>query len=236
MKRIVEPEWLDELPPDAAAAAGSRNDLRRINVLMGHVRFMERLWRDAGMGRGIRRVVELGAGDGTFLLKLVRRFTPPVGSLTAVLVDRQKLLHPQIHDQFMALGWQIEVVTADVFEWLPTVKAEPGTGMMANLFLHHFQDDKLRRLFDHIRVKSTIFAACEPRRTGLSLRASRLLGLIGCGAVTRHDALVSVRGGFVGRELSALWPTEGKWRLKEREAGVFSHCFMAYMSNGFDAA
>jgi len=46
--------------------------------------------------------------------------------------------------------------------------------------------------------------------------------------VTRTDAVLSVRAGFVRRELSHLWPAgNGAWRLRERRAGLFSHCFQA---------
>jgi hypothetical protein len=45
--------------------------------------------------------------------------------------------------------------------------------------------------------------------------------------ITRHDAIVSVRAGFVGRELSALWPVDNQWQLSEQSAGWFSHCFIA---------
>jgi hypothetical protein len=59
------------------------------------------------------------------------------------------------------------------------------------------------------------------------LFCSRLLWAIGCNAVTRHDAVVSVRAGFSGGELSALWPDQQNWRLTEQRAGMFSHLFIA---------
>jgi hypothetical protein len=46
--------------------------------------------------------------------------------------------------------------------------------------------------------------------------------------VTRHDAVLSVRAGFAGRELSALWPSADGWKLEERRAGLFSHLFVAH--------
>jgi hypothetical protein len=54
-----------------------------------------------------------------------------------------------------------------------------------------------------------------------------LLGFIGCNDVSRHDAKISVRAGFAENDLSALWPADEGWRLMERPAGLFSHCFMA---------
>jgi hypothetical protein len=39
--------------------------------------------------------------------------------------------------------------------------------------------------------------------------------------------VLSVRAGFSGNELSALWPADGGWQLTERRAGHFSHLFIA---------
>jgi hypothetical protein len=61
----------------------------------------------------------------------------------------------------------------------------------------------------------------------IALTASRLLRIIGATVITRHDAVVSVRAGFAGRELSALWPGDNQWQLSEQSAGWFSHCFIA---------
>jgi hypothetical protein len=75
--------------------------------------------------------------------------------------------------------------------------------------------------------QARIFIAIEPHRSERSLLFSRLLWLIGCNRVTRHDALVSVRAGFAGRELSRLWPAGQSWMLQERSAGWFSQLFIA---------
>jgi hypothetical protein len=72
-----------------------------------------------------------------------------------------------------------------------------------------------------------VFIAVEPRRSLRSLFVSRLLWFIGCGQVTRHDAVASVRAGFTGRELSRLWSADDNWMLQERPAGWFSHLFIA---------
>jgi len=105
--------------------------------------------------------------------------------------------------------------------------AEPGTWVVANLFLHHFSTESLSALFGVVAQKAELCCACEPRRNWWSLAASRMLGLIGANAVTRHDAAVSVQAGFQGGELSALWPADSRWRLREHRAGFFSHLFLA---------
>jgi hypothetical protein len=111
--------------------------------------------------------------------------------------------------------------------FLRSLERRPGTAIMANLFLHHFTDKFLCEVFVEVSRKADAFFACEPRRSHLSLAAIRLLPLIGCNAVTRHDAAASIRAGFLNQELSALWPPGASWKLTEREGGFASHCFMA---------
>ena len=225
--RQVEPEWLDELPAEDPDAIRSRRDLRRLNVWMGNAGTMARLLEGFGAPRRGRRVVELGAGDGTFLLGLARRLTPQWSGTTAVLVDRAMLVSAATRLALATLGWEVEVETADVFEGLARIPPRDGTVVLANLFLHHFPREPLRELLTQVAARAEQFVACEPRRARLTLGASRLVGLIGCNAVTRHDAVASVRAGFEGRELSQLWPAGAGWTLEEGRAGPFGHRFAA---------
>jgi hypothetical protein len=143
-----------------------------------------------------------------------------------MLLDRQNIVSPETRRAFAALNWSVESVANDVFAWLE--QPFPAVDMMiANLFLHHFPDKSLTALFRLAAARTDLFIACEPRRTPFALTASRWLRLIGCNAITRHDAVVSVRAGFIGRELSALWPADNQWQLSEQSAGWFSHCFIA---------
>src|SRR5262245_57953883 len=110
MTRVVEPELLDELPAQAPDAQRSRCDLVRINALMGHAAMIRRYLQQlpsacrAGFslskkhsksgtpGNGlkpalqthIRRVIDLGAGDGTLLASALRGVS---GIQEIVLVD-----------------------------------------------------------------------------------------------------------------------------------------------------
>jgi len=99
---------------------------------------------------------------------------------------------------------------------------------LANLFLHHFDEAGITRLFSALTEKSAVFAAADPRRTCFAWWAARSLGWIGCHPVTRHDARVSVEAGFAGQELSRLWPARTGWNLAEHEAGPFTHFFSAH--------
>jgi hypothetical protein len=99
--------------------------------------------------------------------------------------------------------------------------------MVANLFLHHFREKELAELLALASRQTSSFIACEPRRSHAALTGASLLRLLGCNDVTMHDADKSVRAGFRDAELSALWPPEPGWQLKEQRAGLFSHKFVA---------
>ena len=230
MRRVVEPEILDDLPSADPRAVGSRGDLRRLNFIMGHEGILTRAFRRHSEAVSVRarplRLIELGAGDGTLLLRLARRWAARGVTAEVTLLDRQKLVSPETRRALAALDWSVETVATDVFAWLEQ-SSPPADVMLANLFLHHFPDPALAALLRLAAARTNLFLACEPRRSPLALTGSRLLWLLGCNGVTRHDAVVSVRAGFAGRELSALWPADAEWKTSEHPAGVFSHCFVA---------
>ena len=229
MQRQIKPEWLDSLPGDDASAIRSRRDLRRVNTWMGNSRILARALQTAASRRPLRTLVDLGAGDGHFLLQVVRRLNPPAPSARALLLDRLSLVTPETAAAFSQTGWRAEPIQGDVFEWLRRDGREPVDALAANLFLHHFTDEQLRELFCVAAQRARVLVAVEPRRSLLAQMFSRLLWAIGCNPVTRHDAAVSVGAGFAGRELSALWPsgTSDRWSLIEEASGVFSHLFVA---------
>lgn len=227
MERCVSPELLDTLLPTNACAAQSRHDLQRVNAWMGHSGLVARALRCACPGQPGRRVVELGAGDGRFFLGVARRLSEVWQGTTAVLLDRLQVVSAETRQGFEALGWRTEVVQAEALDWLARPDSPACDIMLANLFLHHFRDPQLAELLRGVARQARVFIAAEPRRSPRSLLFSRLLWLIGCNQVTRHDAPVSVRAGFAGLELSRLWPAGKGWRLKERPFGLFSHLLVA---------
>jgi len=227
MERCVKPELLDELPPADPRAVRSRDDLQRVNAWMGNCGIMTRALRSTCQGLMGRRMVELGAGDGRFLLRVARRLFPGWQGTSAVLLDRRSIILPDTRQGFETLGWRTESFEADALDWLALPTAPACDAMLANLFLHHFREVQLAGLLRAAARSARVFIALEPRRSARSLLFSRLLWVIGCNQVTRHDAFVSVRAGFAGRELSRLWPADPCWTLQERPAGWFSHLFVA---------
>jgi SAM-dependent methyltransferase len=225
VKRAVEPEWLDELPPDDPRAMRSRRDLRRVNAWMRNHSIMANALQAAANGPTPRQIVELGAGDGNLLLRVARKIAPRCQGTKIILLDRQKNVTSRTLDSFASLHWHAEIKKADVFDWLPT--AGELDIVVANLFLHHFEEARLRKLFRALADRARLLVAIEPHRTAWPLFCCRLLWMIGCNAVTRHDARISVRAGFAGNELSTLWPANSGWHLTEHRSGFFSHQFVA---------
>ena len=213
--REVRPEILDGLAPDDPRAIASRGDLRRLNALMNHPRVMA----TALGNRRTTRLLEIGAGDGSLIVRVMRRL-PGSGEGTRVtLLDRQPVVTDDLERE------AFEIVTADVFDYLRHEERTRFDAIVANLFLHHFEDGTLRELLGLIAERTNLFVACEPRRSKWGRASCHMLRVIGCNDVTRHDARASVEAGFRGRELSGLWPQSDEWSLQERAFAPFGHLF-----------
>ena len=171
------------------------------------------------------RITEIGAGDGRFLLRVAQALARHWRDVTATLLDQQDIVSAATKKALAALGWRAEVSQQDVFDWEPAGGAEEV--VIANLFLHHFEDARLSALLARVARHTRLFIALETHRFAWPWLAGRATGLVGCGAVTRHDATASIRAGFLRREISALWPEPAGWQLTERRAGGFSHLFIA---------
>jgi hypothetical protein len=227
--RRVSPELLDYLPTNDPRAVCSRRDLRRINRIMGAHSLLLGALDVAAAQASSMRLVELGAGDGTMLLRLARSRWRQWLNAHVTLLDLRPAIGADTLAAIRALGWSVEVIAADVLDWLARAAPDRDAVVFANLFVHHFSGERLARLLAGIAAHSRFFVCCEPRRSALALGGSHLLGLIGCNDVTRHDAVVSVHAGFRDRELSDAWPAtpSGMWTLSEAAARAFSHLFVA---------
>ena len=140
------------------------------------------------------------------MLRVAQMLAPKWKSVTVALLDQSDIVSMATRDGFSALGWTAEPITGDMFALIEENRLPDFDAVTANLFLHHFDPAQLERLLAQISPLTSLFVACEPRRAAFPLLASHLLWVIGCNEVTRHDAVISVRAGFNGGELSASWP------------------------------
>jgi hypothetical protein len=244
MPRVVAVETLDHLEANDPAAQRSRRDLVRIHRAMGTRSIIVRGWQALVSSRraaAALRILEIGAGDGKLLLSVARSMAPAWPRVRLTLLDRQSIVSQATLASYADLGWAAEVEVADVLDWAArSAPAAPGSSstswepwdlITTTLFLHHFQGAQLDELLGAISTRAVRFFACEPRRARLALAASHLVGAIGANAVTREDAVLSVRAGFRDTELTALWPgSPSAWQTREHAAGLFSHCFSAQRS------
>jgi hypothetical protein len=226
--RRVTPELLDELPASDPRARRSRADLRRINRIMGALSVLRR-----GLSLACpvppRALVELGAGDGSLALRLARKLARAWPDVHLTLLDLEPSVAPATAAAIRACGWTLDVVGADALDWLAQRPERTAGVVLANLFVHHFEGERLERLLQGIAASADAFVCCEPRRARLALVGSHLLGFIGCNDVTRYDAVVSVHAGFRDREIGAAWlkACASGWTLHETAAGAFNHLFVA---------
>lgn len=238
LARSVVPELLDSLPVDDPSAMRSRQDLKRVHWAMGTRSILLRALRDFRIERQDRplRILELGAGDGSLMLSVARALEPSWAPVELTLLDRQALLDPATVAAYARLGWVVNAQVTDIHDWSRTTihasySAVPSARwdlIVVSLFLHHFEGEPLATLLSAVALDAERFLACEPRRSRLTLLASQLIGALGVNAVTRADAVASVRAGFNGAEITDLWPAPSTaWEAREYAAGRFSQCFVA---------
>lgn len=240
MLRRVSPEALDDMTPHDTAAVASRRDLQRIHKVMGSATITQQALQKMTVitphNRPLR-VLELGAGDGSLMLAVARSLWPIWPSVQISLLDRVPLLCDDTKRRYAAMGWAASGHIQDALEWArqpePTVRWGSSDALrfdviVSHLFLHHFEAAELATLLRAAARRCDHFFACEPRRAPLAWAASHLVGALGANAVTRGDAVLSVRAGFRATELSGAWDAVAPgWTLQESQAGWFSHRFVA---------
>lgn len=193
VRRVVEPEILDDLPTEDPEARAARVDLRLLNFLMGNERWILR--RVAAMPELAQRgIVDWGAGSGELLGKLAK-----MGPATGV----DRATRPE------GLSEQVDWRQVDVFE-----DQTAGGLLVVNLFLHHFEGGALRHLGERMSGFDAVVAV-EPWRSRLALGLGGLMFPF-VSRVTRHDMPVSIRAGFRRGELTeALGLDPDAWEVSE---------------------
>lgn len=187
MKRVVEPELLDDLPGNDPRALRSRRDLRMINGIMGNDRWILKQILEG------ETMVELGAGAGVLTRKLLSK-----GRVTGLdFLEKPKDL-------------EVEWSQGNLFQTMP--KSE-GETVVANMILHHFDDEGLEQLGKLIQSRKRLIAV-EPYRSKNTLLRGKLIWPL-VGSVTRHDMMVSIRAGFQTGEIQEALRLGSAWKWRE---------------------
>jgi Methyltransferase domain len=219
---------LDDLAPSDPRAVRSRRDLRRVHRAMRTVSALNRALSRLRLAAHPKSILELGAGDGSLLLRLAAAVRPRWPGVELTLLDRQPIVDSATVESYRRHDWEVTAVREDALIWARQPDRRQFDLTVATLFLHHFREPELRALLRGVVSRSRAFIAIEPRREMLARVGSRLIGLLGANAVTREDAVKSVDAGFTDGEITAAWPlTDETWCTQEFRLLPFSHGFIA---------
>src|SRR3954471_6722220 len=146
MERVVEPELLDQLPATDPRAIHSRRDLRRINFWMGNFCLIEQSL--ARLRARPRTILEIGAGDGTLMVKIAEKFAPVwKKDIVVYFLDMRPSVSGETRHSIESHGWKTEVLQVNLRDWVQRPNPEQADLILANLFLHHFSFEELKVFF-----------------------------------------------------------------------------------------
>ena len=165
--RFVHPETLDYLHEDDPRAIRSRGDLRRIHAVMGTRGILLKALRRLHIEP--RRIIELGAGDASLTLRVAQCLAKEWGPVQLTLLDRRNAVSATTLRSFENLGWNVQLLNADVLDWIASPSRESYDLAIANLFLHHFEAAELAAILPALSKRTQALCACEPRRSRLAL-------------------------------------------------------------------
>src|SRR5712675_55067 len=171
--RRVEPELLDQLPADEPRAIRARRDVRRANTLMMNAGIMASALTEYGAGVKPRTIVDLGSGDGQFMLRVARRLAARWPDVTVVLQDKQDIVSRTTREAFAALRWRVETSATDVFDFLASARSSRPDIVTSNLFLVTMSGREDRAL----ARKSKTSVALVSTRHRSAAKASRVVRL-----------------------------------------------------------
>jgi hypothetical protein len=196
VKRTLEPELLDSLPPGHPDALHNRRDLRLTNTLLGNHRWFARMLPP--LVRPGEVALELGAGTGELAARLAAR---------AVAVDGL--------DVWPAPPRWPEERTWHVSDLRTFGGYEPYPVVLGNLIFHQFSDAELRCLGAKLQPAARVIVASEPSRRRMSQLLYHVFGrLLGANHVSLHDAHVSIAAGFRNRELPQALGLGSEWHIR----------------------
>lgn len=186
MKRVLQPELLDSLPPDHPDALHNRRDLRLTNRVLGNYRWITGTLSDLPRPPG--KVLEIGAGTGELGEHLASR---------GIATDGLDLWPTPA-------GWpadrrwhRADLLTFGGYDDYPVI--------IGNLIFHQFTAGQLAELGEKLRRSAKVIIACEPlRRRSSQVLFATLAPLFGANHVSLHDAHVSVAAGFRSDELPQM--------------------------------
>ena len=196
MQRSLEPEIMDAGDLPEAVRATCHRDLKRVNALLGH---WEKITRLVCRGGPVRRVLDIGCGDGALLDHLRRKL--------GVEVVGVELVAPQ------DATYDVPIVIADATrDALP-----PADVAISVLTLHHMTEDGIVRMLRNTGQACRRLIVLDLVRHPLPLVLFSLFVAPLLHREAAADGRQSVRRAFTPEELAglvtkALQGTGATWR------------------------
>lgn len=214
--RVVVPEILDDLPTHDPRAVRSRRDLRLINALMGNYSWLKNRI-DRIQEKEPHGWVEIGSGDGRLRDALGRGKSEKFNVCGIDLAPRPERW-PEVWN------W----CQGDIFEELPRLPDRDWPeGLLANLFLHHFESPALSELGRLIQERFRRIIVSEPARYPIFRNLSYALFPF-VNNVTRHDMQISIEAGFRPGELAEALGLGPEWKHRESVTPLGAYRFEAW--------
>ena len=156
-------ELLDALAADDPRAQRSRADLRRIHRAMATLPILLRALDRGTEGVVPRSLLELGAGDGSLMLRVAQRAATLAGRPRhpAGPAESGRAAHAR---RLREAGWTPRLMAMDVFDWLED--ATPRAGMSSSPICSSITSRHCAaETACGNRGAHSVFVCCEPRRS-----------------------------------------------------------------------
>lgn len=210
MKREFDPEvpeLMDRPQPVSDELRVDLENLRSLNQWFGAwrlMRFFLKRWTRPG---GTYRFLDLATGSADLPLAAVRWADRHAVRLQWDAVDNQPATL-EIAGETLGGGSGIRLVHGDILTWEPDATYD---AVFCNLALHHFSDADAATILRRMNQFTHGGVVAADLRGGWELRAGiwLLTTLLYRAPMTRHDARLSARRAFSGREFQALAKAAG---------------------------
>ncbi len=210
-------EFLDRPDADPWFVAESYRFMKVVNRIGGGIRVVRR-FLESELSQAPRdapvTVLDIGAGDCDIPLTVARwadrrgykvRFTCLDHDPKAVELSQSKIARCHCDN--------VQAVQADVFRYQPADKFDYAMGSMT---FHHFTDEEIDRLIEHLRGFVRKAVLINDLHRCLANYVVCLILVLPLGPEIRHDALLSIRRGFKPRELVRLLAQHGPAAVVQR--------------------
>lgn len=203
-ERSTEPERLDSPTFGGVELKRALDDISTFNRWLGGHRSLIRAFERAlhhVPKAGPLRVVDVGCGNGDGLRALARWAEKKPLELELYGVDANPTIVNIARSE--SKGYAINYVVGDAFG--SELQALEPDVVVANQFFHHFTSPELHRYLPLLLRETRALVMCDLHRHTLAhLGFAVLARLVGASSIARDDGLVSIRRGFVRRDLQEL--------------------------------